>query len=540
MSVIFKTNIKNKSSLRIEDASKAMSLRKQKTPNYRYIMHRLAGFSEEEYNDMEYDLSESARIIDTEALVQGSFRKKRQLILKNGYQILSKNQRNLDYIESRLCDFEYVTSQSFRDFLSEVVENIVNFNNCFILKYRKEESSAGLIREKDSGAEIKPIAGLFVLAAPTIDTATNSKTGQIVRYRHRVNVNYSKQFRPDDIYHMFENKRVGVTIGTPPLEAVKDDILLLRSIEQDTEALIHRHANPFMLIQVGTDNSPTRVLGDGTNELDIYADLVNNMDENGGAAVPHRVNVKYLGAESQALRLESYLAYFKNRVLTGLCTSEVDLGSGSGVSGTTADVISNSLKEDVRSYQKTVENFITNYIFTELLLESPYYKDTQWIPYDERVSLNFIEPDLDKRIKIESHYLLLYQSGLITKEAAIKKMEFDEEDLGTGLPAGTNTNNSVKSTISNNIVSNKNQHNLSITDNLKINHYKSLTNYYNSDYNIFIENLRDYFDDDIIDDNILYINNMYKRLGDLLLTYGSEVVNNYIESSLFSLITENT
>lgn len=540
MSVIFGTNIKNKSSLRIEDASKAISLRKQKTPNYRYIMHRLAGFSEEEYNDMEYDLSESARIIDTEAFVQASFRKKRQLILKNGYQILSKNKRNLEYIESRLCDFEYVTSQSFRDFLAEVVENIVNFNNCFILKYRKEDSSSGLVREKDSGAEIKPIAGLFVLAAPTIDTATNPKTGQIIRYRHRIKEPYSKQFRPEDIYHMFENKRVGLTIGTPALEAVKDDILLLRSIEQDTEALIHRHANPFMLIRVGTDNSPTRILGDGTNELDIYADLVNNMEENGGAAVPHRVDVKYLGAESVALRLESYLSYFKNRVLTGLCISEVDLGNGSGVSGTTADTVSNSMKEDVRSYQKTIENFVSNYIFSELLLESPYYKNDQWIPYEDRVSLNFIEPDLDKRIKIESHYLLMYQSGLITKEAAIRKMEFDEDDLGDGLPVTGNANNSVKSTISNNVVSNKNQHNLSITDNLKISHYKPLTNYYDSDYNVFIENLKTYFDEDFIEENKIFINIMYKRLDKLIVSHGSEVVNNYIESSLFSLMTENT
>ena len=91
MSVLLKTNIKNNSSLKIEDAKQAISLKKQKTPNFRYVMHRLAGFSSEEYSDMEYDLSESARIIDTESFVAASFRKKRQLILKNGYQINSEN-----------------------------------------------------------------------------------------------------------------------------------------------------------------------------------------------------------------------------------------------------------------------------------------------------------------------------------------------------------------------------------------------------------------------------------------------------------------
>ncbi len=539
MTVILSTNIDKTSSLKIEDAKLAISLKKQKTPNYRYMMHRLSGFSNEEYNEMEYDLSETARIIDTESFVAASFRKKRQLILKNGFKITSKNNKNLEYIKSRLCDFEYVTSQSFRDTLSEIVENMVNFNNCFLLKYRKEESSSGLVREKDTGAEIKPIAGIFVLASPTIDTATNKKTGQIIRYRHRITDTYSKQFRPQDIFHIFENKRVGITIGTPPVEAVKDDILLLRSIEQDTEALIHRHANPFMLVQVGKDNSPARVLGDGTSELDIYADLVDNVAEQGGAAVPHRVDVKYLGAESSALRLESYLSYFKQRVLTGLCISEIDLGSGGSTGGSSAEFVSNSLKEDVRAYQKTIEDFVSNYIFNELLLESPMYKNSQWIPYDERVTLSFIEPDLDKRIKIESHYLLLYQSGLITKEAAIKKMDFEEEDLGSGLEINNN-NNSVKASISNNIIEPKNQHNLKISDSLNITHYKSLTNYYNNNYDIFIKNIKTNFPEDVVDKNITMINTVYKKAEQLLIDFGLNAVNNFIENVLFSLLIENT
>ncbi len=538
MTVLLETNINNSTRFSIEDAGSALSFKKYKTPNYRYIMHRLAGFSPEEYNDMEYDLSESARIIDTEALVQASFRKKRQLILKNGYQLFSKNERNLAYIKRRLDEFECVTSQSFRDLLVEVVENMVNFNNCFILKYRKDEHSSGLIREKETGGEIKPIAGLFVLAAPTIDTASNAKTGQIVKYRHRITEKYSRQFRPDDIFHMFENKRVGITIGTPPLEAVKDDIFLLRSIEQDTESLIHRHANPFMLVQVGTDKSPARVLGDGSSEIDVYADLIDRIDTQGGASVPHRVDVKYLGAESQALRLESYLTYFKQRVLTGLAISETDLGNGHGISGTSGELVSNSMREDIRSYQKTIENFITNYIFNELLLEAPFYKGEQWIPTEERVTINFLEPDLDKRIKIESHYLLLYQSGLISQEAALQKMEFELEDKGPGVLLGKENNNSVQSSISNNIIAPKNQH--SVADSLNITHYKSITSYYRRDFNEFIENLKQYYPEDIIDNNINYLEKVFNKLENILLTSGMELVNNYVEETLFELITKNT
>lgn len=544
MDVLFKTNLKKESSFRIEDAGKALSLRKVSTPNYRYMTHRLLGFSPEDYNDMEYDLAETARIIDTESFVAASFRKKRQMILKHGFKLDSKSEKNLEYIQQRLYEIEFITSQTFSDLIAEIVENIVNFNNCFLLKFRKEESSSGLIRELPSGKQFKPIAGLFVLAAPTIDTASHPKTGQIIKYRHRITDKFSKQFKPDDIYHIFENKRVGITIGTPPIEAVKDDILLLRSIEQDTESLIHRHANPFMLIQVGNDNAQARVLGDGSSELDVYAQLIDRMAEDGGAAVPHRVNVKYVGAESQALRLENYLTYFKQRVLAGLCISEVDLGSGGSTVGGSADVASQSLKEDVRTYQKTIENYVTHYIFNELLLESPMYTSANWIPYDERVYFEFIEPDFDKRIKLESHYLQLFQSGLITKESAIRRMDFEIDEMNTDpLLPGDNTN-SVRNSVKNNITQPKNQHSskgtLQVADSLDINHYEAMTNYYTKSFDVFLNILTDYFPQDILHVNREYLLKTFNKLDDIYINYGLEFVNAFVEKSIFSLLDLNT
>ena len=274
MNVVLNTNLRNTHSFSIEDAQKAIQFKQVATPNYRYIVHRLMGFSPEEYTDMEYDLSESSRIIDTEAYVSETFRKKRQLIVKNGFIFDSEDKKNLEYIKQRLEEFEFVTQQTFRDFLAEIVENMVNYNNCFILKYRKEEASSGEIRSIPSGKEFKPIAGMYVLASPTIDTANDAKSGRIIKYRHRITENYSRQFKPADIYHIFENRRTGMTIGTPPLEAVRDDILTLRSIEQYTEDMIRKNASPFVHVKVGNDNQPARLLGDGSSEVDIYSSII--------------------------------------------------------------------------------------------------------------------------------------------------------------------------------------------------------------------------------------------------------------------------
>lgn len=532
--IVFDSNL-NKNSFRIEDAGKALNLKKTATPNYRYVMHRLLGLSKDAYNDMEYDLSETARIIDTESIVATTFRKKRQLILENGFQLQSAKQKNVDYINKRLEEIEFVTSQSFTGLISEIAENLVNFNNCFVLKHRREDSSSGLIRT-EGNRELKPIAGLYTLATPTIDTAADKKTGIIKRYRHRITRDFSREFDPKDIYHIHYNKRVGITIGTPPLEAVKDDILLLRSIEQDAEALIHRHANPFMLVRVGTDSNPARILGDGTSEIDVYSALINNMDESGGASVPHKVDVKYIGAESQALRLESYLSYFRNRVLSGLATSEVDLGSAEGVGGSSADVVTNSMKSDVSAYQSVIEDYVSNYILTELLLESPMYKNVQFIPTQERVFLKFLNSDADKQIKMESHYLLLYQSGLITKEAAIRGMSFDEEDINHDDPNSDDlnkkNNNSVKATVSNQILNPKNQHNIS--DSLKIE--KPLNSYYSNSYSDFYNNLTDVFPEDILIQNTNYLISLYERVNIMLKSYGIKYIDNYIEKCIFKLL----
>lgn len=531
MSAIFKTNI-GAHNYSIKDSLQAMNLRKTKTPNFRYMMHRLAGFSPEEYSDMEYDLAEHARIIDTEGIVSSLFKRKRQMLIKNGFQINSKNTKNLEYIKKRISELEYVSSQSFRDLVVEIAENLINFNNAFVMKLRKEDNSTGLVRE-ENGKELKPIAGLYVLASPTIDTSTNQKTGQIIRYRHRITEHFSKQFKPTEIYHIFENKRVGLTIGTPPTEAVKDDIFLLRSIEQCAESLINRHANPFIHVQVGSDSSPARMLGD-VSEVDIYADIIDSIPLEGGVSTPHRVNVKYLGAESQALRLEEYLKYFKQRVFIGLGASEVDLGSGTGVSGGSADVVSQALKEDVRSYQTVVETFITGYIFNELLLESPMYRNKQWIPEEDQVKLTFIEPDLDKRIKVESHYLQLFQSGLITKEAAIKRMDFDEEDLNKEEPLEDKTN-AVRRSISNNIIEPKNQHNISIKDSFQKTDYVS--NYLGKDYKHFLSEVSNTFGEDIIKGNKSKLLKLYRSCEEISREFGQAFANQHIEKTILFLIS---
>lgn len=418
--MLYETNVTNNYNTELLDAAQSISLRKNASPNFRYIVNRLFGHtSPDTYTEMEYDLSEHGRIIDTDSLVASAFKKKRQGICKAGVELVSDNPRNLAYIEKRLEELEYVTSMSFEMLVEEISENLVNYNNCFVLKFRSENNSTGRVRELPSGKEIKPIAGFYVLSAPTIDTATD-KQGNITKYRHRISDYYTRIYKTSDIVHIYHNKRSGITIGTPPLEAVKDDLYTLRNIEQCAETMIYRNASPFIHVKVGEKDSPARTLADGTSEVDVYSAIIDNMFEYGGVATPHRVNIDLKGSESQALRLESYLTHFQQRVLAGLQCSSVDLGIGTNTPGGSAGIISQGLKDDIRAYQKTLSNFITTQLLNELLLESNYYIGKLTIPKKEQVRLEFSENDIDLRIKVETHYLNMFQGGLVTQEFAMK------------------------------------------------------------------------------------------------------------------------
>lgn len=55
---------------------------------------------------------------------------------------------------------------------------------------------------------------------------------------------------------------------------------------------------------------------------------MDRLDDYGGVTTSERVEIRAIGAESLALRVESYLKYFKDRVMLGLGVSDLDMGVG--------------------------------------------------------------------------------------------------------------------------------------------------------------------------------------------------------------------
>ena len=361
----------------------------------------------------EYDLTESYRIADTECFVSTTFNKKKSLILKEGYKLLSKNNEDVEYLNQRLNEIAYVTGFGLEDLLTELVTSILFNHNAFLYIARGENSSTGEFRPVDGSKQ--PIAGFFPLAEAKM-SLIQSEFDEVLGYKYRASNRAINQFDADEIIHITVDKKPTSHLGTPPLEAVKDDIISLRQIEESLERLIYKLTVPLLHATVGTKEQPAGLDEDGRREIDVINEQLMYMDDAGGITTNHRVDIKMLGAESQALRLSEPLDYYKNRVLVGLVISDVDLGTGTTTTGGAASVVSESLQQNIEMYQRIIERAVTDQILTPLLLEKKGNEKKQYLLESEKVVFKFNNTNLDNKIKSESHLINEYNAKLITRD----------------------------------------------------------------------------------------------------------------------------
>lgn len=377
---------------------------------------------QEGWQNGEYDLYEVGRIIDTEAYVQQALQKKHTLIFKEGWTITSDNTTNLKYIKKRLAEIEYVSNTYWSKLLKEITFNLLAFHNVFILKVRKKNASSGNTRKwKGKGAEINPVSGYIVLPAEAMQYKVD-QYGTVIAYRLNMNSHWI-EYEARDIVHITFNKRTGYLMAPSPLEAVKDDILALRKIEESVESLIYKVLFPIIHVKVGTENAPAKILADGVTEVALATRLLKQIDDYGGIATSERIEINAIGAESQALRVESYLKYFKQRVYSGLGMSSLDYGDLEGSGAAAGDYVTSALKTLIFAYQDEIADAISRCLFDELLLEKGTYEHSFEIDQENRVFFSFSEADIDNKILKENHTINKVNADLMGTDEARKELK---------------------------------------------------------------------------------------------------------------------
>lgn len=373
----------------------------------------------------DYNLHDVANALDKEPLFRRSVDKLRTLVWKNGFSFVGRNPQAVKYVRERFRQIAMVSGIPTKQLFRDMVDQLVTYHNAFVAKVRKPEASGGLRYTTFDGRELDPVAAYYPLCATTIriDKETNGR----VRKYQQVVPGYAEsqwpEFRPDDMIHVYKDRKVGLSTGTPYVIPVLDDIRALRAMEENVERLVYQHAVPLYQYIVGTEKMPAR-----PDEIDEIQEKIERMPVNGGIATPERHAIKVIGAEGEALDASHYLEYFLNRVRGGLHLSSVDWGEGDSSSRGTSLTMSQDTRDTVEEYQDVIKTFVDAFMIDELLIEGGFHYD-EYNPAN-KVELFIPEIDIDARIKAENHAMTLFQGNMVTEGEA--RVEIGKEPMKTG------------------------------------------------------------------------------------------------------------
>ena len=247
--------------------------------------------------------------------------------------------------------------------------------------------------------------------------------GKILKYWQRIPGNpIMPQFIPENIIHIYYDKKEGFAFGTPYIVPVLDDIRSLRRMEENVEMLVTQHLFPLFHYMVGTETAPAEVYDDGSTEVDIIKEQIERMPTEGSIVTPERHTITNIGAQGKALDAQEYLRYFEKRVLAGLGISEIALGRGDTANRATASTIDKSMTDRCKDFQDVVENFVNEYMFKELLYEGGFVIDEK---EDNFVKLKFREIDIDNMLKTQNHSVFKYEHHAITETEMREELSRD-------------------------------------------------------------------------------------------------------------------
>lgn len=363
----------------------------------------------------EYDFEEIQIAQDTDSYIFRSIQKKVNKLIVAGLDFVGNDPDAVDYIKLRVAEMSYATGIPWDQLVWGMAADLFRFSNCIWVKCRDEESSSGDPVEINNKIR-PPIAGYFQLPFETLEFKTKVN-GELKKVLQRCDQK-EREWSPADVVHFYTNRKPGFLVGTPEILPALDDIALLRRVEENVEDLIETNLFPVFHYKVGTDAMPEKYGPDGSKETDVVRKTIQYMPAAGIYVSDHRHVIEAIGSEGRALRIEAYLTYFKNRALSGLGTSALDMGEGGDANKSTASTMSKGMLMDVEAMSKVIKSFLEFRVISELLMEGGYNP----LDPDEMVHVKFGTIDKDERRADENQQIQLFHGNLRTMDEVRKTL----------------------------------------------------------------------------------------------------------------------
>lgn len=362
-------------------------------------------YRREKFERCEYNLSEIRDASEADSYIKIALSKYSYLIYKAGWRLKSENQEAIDYTMKRFRLMSYATGVPMDILFQEIADDLVRYSNAFLIKSRVDYipniKAVGIVDSR------KPIGGYCRIDPATIKIKRD-KCGNVIKYEQGKGEN-KKQWSPEDVIHIYMDKDANNAYGTPRIIAALDDVKLLRKIEGNVVALIHRFSMPLFQWKIGL---PQQGMGATDAEIRKTKREVEGSSLDGLIITNEKTEIKSIGAEGSALNAQGYLQYFENRVFTALSVSASQMGRGGAKQD--ADSMEAQTHDTVKYIQRIISAFIENMMIGEILLEGGF----DILDTNNAVEYVFEEISLETKIKQENHEILKFQSNVNTFEEA--------------------------------------------------------------------------------------------------------------------------
>lgn len=305
------------------------------------------------------------------------------------------------YLQARFKIADRVSGFGWDGLMRSLLFDYILYGNAFAVKSYTSQIPS-LYGRRLTG---KVVAAWFPVSPRLMTPSIDDSTGLVRAWTMTYEINgkrYTREFKVDDVVHLTYNRGSGYLWGVPLLQQVVEDVRAFRQLEEGLLRLIHKFSYPIMVLY----SADTTGTGIGVRaDMTALANAVNSMYQDGAIVLMPGQDIKMLGAESHALRVDGYIQVFKKRIFSGLGLSEVMIGDQPEPLERQAE-LERQVRDTVMDIQQQFGEGVMSQIVGPLLEQAGWSPDVAW--------LEFQDPDPVAALRRETMLANLYTLNAIT------------------------------------------------------------------------------------------------------------------------------
>lgn len=411
---------------------------KKETPrvglkNFTTVLYQ--GFEEKKFSVYSELLTEADKAVHTDGFVRQAVSRLKEIAIRQDFWLNSGSEETLKYIKQRLFEIEHISSKTFKEIVTNIIDSLVKYANAYLILNRGNNSVSGS-PYMYFGKELRAVTSFYTIN-PLYMKVIVDVFGNPILYQYDPKLKnddyivycskkteeeafeiYGKDrngtitFKANDVIH-FKYDGENSLFGRPFFLEALDDLIMLRKMEELIDSMWNNGMFNAVIYKVGNEKVPPK-----ESDLEMVMNTLQWNPSDGVVIVPGTHEVKYLEAQN-ITQLINLMKHFKERFFSGIGMSTVSMGESGSSNRATAETTNESMFDKVRMIQNIISIKMHTF-FEHLIMDGKY--DIFKIDPDNLPTLVFPEPDFDRQTKKEAAEISKYEHNVQTETETRKNI----------------------------------------------------------------------------------------------------------------------